>query len=138
MLVSFFAIGLNVTLNLQLTFRFGMGHRGLALSTGLAAVANFLLLFLLMRRAAGGMQTGVVVASFARMVVAGAGLAGVCWAGHILLAPWLQSVHLAARATALFAVIGVGSAIYFALCALLRVEEAQDAVALLRRKISRA
>jgi len=138
MMVSFFSIGLNVALNLQLTFRLGMGHRGLALSTGLAAVANFLLLFLLMRRAAGGMQTGVVVASFARMAVAGAGLAGVCWAGHIFLAPWLQSGHLLARATALFAVIGVGSSIYFALCALLRVEEAEDAVALLRRKISRA
>jgi len=137
MMVSFFAIGLNVTLNMQLTFRLGMGHRGLALSTGLAAVANFLLLFLLMRRAVGGMQTGVIVSSLSRMALAGAGLAAACWAGQHLLPAWLQSEHLTVRAGALFAVIGVGSAVYFALCALLRVEEANDAIALVRSKLKR-
>ncbi len=137
MVVSFFSIGLNVVLNWQLTFRLGMGHRGLALSTGLSAIANFLMLYLLMRRAAGGMRTGLLVASFARILVAGAGLAGVCAAGQHWLAPWLDSASLVNRAWSLLAVIGSGAAVYFGLCALLRVEEAGDALALVRRKISR-
>jgi hypothetical protein len=37
----------------------------------------------------------------------------------------------------LLAIIGAGAAVYFALCALLRVDEAQDAVSLIKRKISR-
>lgn len=52
MTVSFVSIALNVLLNWQLTFRLGMGHRGLALSTGLSATANFLFLYFYMRRAA--------------------------------------------------------------------------------------
>lgn len=137
MVVSFISIGLNVVLNWQLTFRLGMGHRGLALSTGLSAIANFLMLYLLMRRAAGGMRTGALVGSFARILVAGAGLAGVCIAGQHWLGPWLDSESLVNRAWSLLAVIGAGAATYFGLCAVLRVEEARDALMLVRRKISR-
>lgn len=137
MVVSFCAISLNVLLNWQLTFRMGMGHRGLALSTGLSAIANFLMLFMLMRRAAGGMQTAALSASFLRMAIAGAGLLGVCVAGRQFLAPWLGSPVLFDRAWSLLAVIAVGAAVYFGLCALLRVEEARDALVLVRRKINR-
>ncbi len=137
MVVSFASIALNVLLNWQLTFRMGMGHRGLALSTGLSAIANFLMLFMLMRRAAGGMQTAALCASFARMTIAGAGLLGACVAGRHFLASWLGSPVLLDRAWSLLAVIAVAAAVYFGLCALLRVDEARDALALVRRKISR-
>jgi putative peptidoglycan lipid II flippase len=76
MLVSFGAIGLNVLLNWQLTFQLGMGHRGLALSTGLAAVVNFVALYLLMRKAAGGMRTASLLDrmwSLLAVIAAGAG-----------------------------------------------------------------
>jgi putative peptidoglycan lipid II flippase len=137
MLVSFAAIGLNVLLNWQLTFRLGMGHRGLALSTGLAAVANFGALYLLMRGAAGGMETRSVVGAFLRILIAAAGLAGACVAGRHWLGAWLHSPHLADRIGSLAAVVAAGCVVYFGLCALLRVEEAREALALLRRKISR-
>lgn len=137
MLVSFAAIGLNVLLNWQLTFRLGMGHRGLALSTGLAAVANFAALYVLMRGAAGGMKTRSVAASFLRILAAAAGLAAVCWAGREWLGTWLHSPHLLERAWSLGAVVAAAAVVYFGLCALLRVEEARDAVALIRRKLTR-
>jgi putative peptidoglycan lipid II flippase len=137
MVVSFISIGLNVAINWLLTFHLGMGHRGLALSTGLSAIANFLMLYFLMRRAAGGMQTGPLVSAFLRMLVAAALLAGVCLAGEQWLGPWLSSASLFDRAWSLLAVIGVGAAAYFGLCTLLRVDEASEAFALLRRKIAR-
>src|SRR4051794_7797310 len=53
MVVSLFSIGLNAALNWFFTFRLGLGHRGLALSTSLVALTNFLLLYVMMRRYIG-------------------------------------------------------------------------------------
>lgn len=137
MTVSFAAIGLNVFLNWQLAFRFGMGPRGLALSTGISAVANFAVLYLVMRSAVGGMRTRGLMGPFLRMVLAAAGLAGVCLAGLYWLGPWLHADSLLDRTWSLLAIITAAAAVYFAICALLRVDEARDALALVKRKISR-
>lgn len=137
MLVSFGAIALNVLLNWQLTFQLGMGHRGLALSTGLAAVANFLALYLLMRRAAGGLRTASLIGPFGKMLIAAAGLAAVCYAGQQWLGTWLVADNLVDRIWSLLAVISAGAGVYFGLCALLHVAEAREALAIIRRKITR-
>jgi hypothetical protein len=71
------------------------------------------------------------------MLVAAAGLAGACLAGRHFLAPWLVSASLLDRMWSLLAVIGAGAFVYFGLCALLRVEETKQALAILQRKISR-
>lgn len=57
--------------------------------------------------------------------------------GREWLAPWITGVSLVDRVWSLLAVIGAAAAVYFALCALLRVEEARDALSLIKRKISR-
>jgi putative peptidoglycan lipid II flippase len=137
MLVTFFGIALNIVLNWQLTFRMGLGHKGLALSTGLVATIDFIILYFLMRRAAGGMETFKVVGSFGRILVAAAGLAAVCILGREWLEPWLGAESLVDRAWSLLAIIGAAAAVYFVICALLRVEEAREAMALVKRKISR-
>ena len=137
MVVSLASIALNVLLNWQLTFRMGMGHRGLALSTGLSAVANFLMLYFLMRRASGGMNTGDLLGPLVKMLLAAAGLAVACAAGQQWLAPWLSGASLIDRAWSLFAVIAAAAVVYFGICAVLRVDEARGAWALVRRKISR-
>jgi hypothetical protein len=49
----------------------------------------------------------------------------------------LRAESLVDRAWSLLAIIGAAAAVYFALCALLRVEEAREALALVKRKISR-
>jgi putative peptidoglycan lipid II flippase len=137
MTVSFVSIGLNVVLNWFFTFHLGMGHRGLALSTGLAATANFLMLYFFMRRAAGGMPTSTMLGSFLRMIIAAAALAAVCVLGRQYLGEWLVSPSLVDRQWSLLSVIAVGAGVYFGVCALLRVDEAHEAIALIKRKISR-
>jgi putative peptidoglycan lipid II flippase len=137
MLVTFFGIALNIFLNWQLTFRMGLGHKGLALSTGLVATIDFFILYFLMRRAAGGMETFKVVGSFGRILVAAAGLAAVCLYGKQWLAPWLVAPALADRAWSLLAIIAAGASVYFFLCAVLRVDEAREALSLVKRKITR-
>ena len=137
MTVSFIAIGLNALLNWFFTFRLGMGHRGLALSTSLSATANFFMLYFFMRRAAGGMHGLALLGSFARMLVAALLLAGVCVAGKHVLGEALMSPMILDRLWSLLSVIAVGAGVYFGACILLRVDEARDALALLKRKISR-
>jgi hypothetical protein len=49
----------------------------------------------------------------------------------------LAADSLVDRAWSLFAIIGAAAVVYFGLCALLRVDEAREAMALVRRKITR-
>jgi hypothetical protein len=49
----------------------------------------------------------------------------------------LGAESLVDRAWSLLAIIGAAAAVYFVICALLRVEEAREAMALVKRKISR-
>jgi hypothetical protein len=83
------------------------------------------------------METFKVVSSFGRILVAAAGLAAVCLLGREWLGPWLAADSLLDRAWSLLAIIGAAALVYFAICALLRVEEAWEALALVKRKISR-
>jgi putative peptidoglycan lipid II flippase len=50
MMVSFASIAVNLALNWYFTFRMGLGHKGLALSTGCVALTNFLVLYYNMRK----------------------------------------------------------------------------------------
>src|SRR3954454_21953092 len=67
MFVSLFSIALNFCLNWLLTLHLGLGHRGLALSTSVVAVTNFVLLYVMMRRYAGRLETGVMLQTFGKL-----------------------------------------------------------------------
>src|SRR5437016_1884545 len=79
MIVSIFSIVTNFILNWFFMFKVGLGHRGLALSTSLVAVTNFLLLYIMMRRFAGALETGALVGLVAKLVIPALLLAGICW-----------------------------------------------------------
>jgi len=137
MMVSFFSIAVNYGLNQWFTFRLGWGHRGLAFSTGLVALTNFSLLYLLMHREVKRLETRQMAATLAKLVIAGAALAAVCWAAKTwLFAGWMH-FNFALRATALFATIGVAGGIFFATAMLLRIEELDDLARLVQRKLGR-
>lgn len=137
MLVSFGAIGLNIVLNYLLIFQAGLGHRGLALSTSLSATANFLCLFWLMHRAAGGLEGRAFVRSLAACALAALGMVGVVWLFQYLGSPGLRAPHLLTRITVLGGLIAAAGGVYFALCALLQVGEIREFVQLLRRRLRR-
>src|SRR5205823_11685678 len=61
MLVSLLSILINFGLNWLFTFQLGLGHRGLALSTSLVPITNFLLLYIMMRRYVGRLETGAML-----------------------------------------------------------------------------
>jgi putative peptidoglycan lipid II flippase len=135
MLVSFLSIATNYFLNQYFTFHLGWGHRGLAFSTGLVALTNFTLLYLLMHRHTGRLETRQMLGTLVKLALAGALLAAVCMsAEHWLFAGW-AGFGFVTRATLLIGVIAVAGGIFFAAAMLLRIEELDDVTALVRRKL---
>jgi putative peptidoglycan lipid II flippase len=137
MMVSFIAIGSNLLLNLFFAFGLHWGHRGLALSTSLTAIINFTLLYILMHRRTGRLDTRQMFSMLGKMAVAGAGLAGVCLLGQRFLLEGFSHFGLAWKLVSLLGVIGAAAAVFFAMCYALRVSEMQEAVALVARKLRR-
>ena len=135
MMVSFLAIGLNLLLNWLFTFRLGWGHRGLAFSTSLIATINFILLYLLMWRHVGGLETRRLLGNLLRLAVAGAGLALVCWAADRWVLDAWTGMRLLRKMIALFATIALAGGVFFAAAFALRVPEMRDLFQLVQRRV---
>src|SRR5262245_17011414 len=69
MMVSIFSIMINFVLNWFFMFKLGLGHRGLALAVSLVAIINFALLYLMMRKHAGPLETGALLGLLAKLVI---------------------------------------------------------------------
>jgi putative peptidoglycan lipid II flippase len=137
MVVSFFAIGLNLLLNWLFTVHFGWGHRGLAFSTACIATSNFLILYLLMRRHLGRLESAALFSLLTKLAAASAALAAVCWAGnHFLLAHWATQPFLP-KLGALLAVIVAAGAAFFACASALRIREMDDISRIVSRRLGR-
>lgn len=137
MMVSFLSIAVNYGLNQLFTFHLGWGHRGLALSTGLVALTNFTLLYLLMHKQVHRLETKHMIATLAKLALAGAVLAAVCWAAmRWPMAGW-KTMSFVVRTLLLGTTIAVAGGAFFASAALLRIEELDDMLAVVKRKLRR-
>lgn len=137
MFVSIFSIALNFGLNWLLTFHMGLGHRGLALSTSVIAITNFLLLYAMMRRYAGRLETTTMLITFAKLLVAGACLAAVCWLGSRFFFPLGITQTQWHKVLGVGAIVTAGTLVFFGAAYLLRVAELQDVAAVVQRKLRR-
>src|SRR5947207_294139 len=124
----------NLFLNCLFTFRLGWGHRGLSFSTSLVATFNFLLLYGLMWRHIRGLETRRLFAGLGKICVAGVLLALVCWAAnHWWLDAW-ERLCFFEKLFALLAAIVASLITFFGAALLLRVDEVQDVVDLVRQR----
>lgn len=137
MFVSLCSIAVNFCLNYYFTFHLNLGHRGLALSTSLVAFSNFLMLYTMMRRYTGRLETGAMIKTLAKLLVAGALLAAICLlAQHFILFP---DVALSAwrKLFGITLTIAIGGAAFFGAAYVLHVAELRDVVLLVRGRLSR-
>jgi putative peptidoglycan lipid II flippase len=138
MLVSFLAVALNLLLNWVFTFRLGWGHRGLAFSTGCIATVNFLLLYALMRRQLGGLESRRMFVMLGKVAVAVAALVAVCAASsHWLLADWATQSFVS-KLSALLLTVVVGGLVFGGFGLALHIEELKQFSAALGRRLRRA
>jgi putative peptidoglycan lipid II flippase len=137
MIVSFLAVGLNLLFNWLFTFHLGWKHRGLAFSTGCVATCNFLLLYGLMQRELGGLESRRLLATLAKVGAAGAALAAVCAAAnHWLLADW-PTQALLSKFLALGTTIAAAGGVFVLVAAALGVEELTAGLGAIRRRLRR-
>ena len=137
MLVSLLSIAVNFALNWVLTFHYGLGHRGLALSTSLVAITNFLLLYYMMRRYAERLETGAMLRTLAKLLAAGALLAAVCFLAQRTLLVGGAEAPFARKLFGVSVTIAVGAVVFFGAAYALRVAELRDLAAFVRRRAAR-
>ena len=137
MLVSLLSIAVNFGLNWFFAFQLKIGHRGLALSTSIVAIINFLLLYIMMRRYTHRLETRTLVATFLKLCLAGALLGLVCYGAHVLFFRQLFALRIWQKAVDLLITIPIAALAFFGAAYVLRVAEVQDVVALVRRRLGR-
>jgi putative peptidoglycan lipid II flippase len=137
MIVSIGAIAVNAVLSWLFTFRLGLGHRGLALSTACIASINFGLLYVIMRKRLGRLDTSHMSSMLMRISIPSLLLAAICWTGRYwALANW-PSLALLPKVAALSVTIGVAVTAFFGTAMLFRVAELEAITAGLMRRIKR-
>jgi putative peptidoglycan lipid II flippase len=137
MFVSLTSIAVNFSLNWFFTYRLHLGHRGLALSTSLVAIFNFFFLYSMMRYYTGRLETGALLKTICKLLVAGIGLAAICWLALTFF--FARHPHAPDWQNLLVMLITIcsGAGIFFGGAYLLRVAELHDVVELVRRKFGR-
>jgi len=138
MVVSIVGIGLNLLLNWIFTFRLGWGHKGLAFSTGVNAVISFAVLYGLMHREIGRMETTVLVNTLLKVGVAGGLMGLVCVVGNRWLMEPFRPLHsVLVDAVAMAGVIGCAGVVYVGTVALLKVDVTEEVIRMIKRKLKR-
>jgi putative peptidoglycan lipid II flippase len=113
----------------------GMGIRGLALATTVAAALHVFLMLAVLRRRLGGFETGRLLLSVGKTLLASAAAGAACWAAARgsgdVFASHLK-LHAAVVVTVGFA---AGAAVYAGCAVLLKMEEVRQVRSLLRRRV---
>ena len=138
MLVSFFSIATNYVLNQIFTFKLHFGHRGLALSTSLVAVINFSILYVMMSRHIGGLESRTMFRNLGKLSLASVPMMVLCLSSQHWLFAGLATMAFLPKLIAVFGTIGVAAIVFGGTAALLRIEEIDDVIKMVRRKLGRA
>jgi putative peptidoglycan lipid II flippase len=135
MVVSFLAVGLNLLLNWIFTLQLGWGHRGLAFSTACVATSNFLILYVLMRRQLGRLESRAMAMLLARVALASLALLAIAGGGKWLLLDGWPIQPFWPKLASLTLVIGCAAAAFFLCAAVLGIGEVRELTQALRRRL---
>src|SRR5437667_6953167 len=132
------SIAINFYLNWFFTYRLHLGHRGLALSTSLVAIANFFFLYSMMRHYTKRLELGAMLKTMAKVLLSGAVLAANCSLAASLLSQPQPAALAWQNLLVMLITICCGAGAFFSAAYLLRVAEVHDLVDLVRRRFGRA
>jgi putative peptidoglycan lipid II flippase len=137
MFVSLTSIAVNFSLNWFFTFHLHLGHRGLALSTSLVAITNFFFLYSMMRHYTKRLETGAMLKTIGKLLLAGSVLAVICWVASSFF--FMRYPHAPGWQNAMVMLVTIvcGAGAFFSAAYLLHVAEVHDVVDLLQRRIGR-
>ncbi len=136
MMISFISIAFNFAFNLFFIFHLKMGHKGLALSTALAAMLNMGMLVFFMTRFAGTLHLKKLWSTFWRCAIASMPMIFLA----IATRPWLH--HLAhnsifIRMGGLLSIIAGAVTLFISMGWVLQIEELSGAFTLIKLKLKK-
>ena len=134
--VSLIGIALNLVLCTILYYGFGLGHVGLALTTGLIAVLNFLQLLWAIQKKIELGDPAEWLSFFLRISVASFACGAVAFAGDSVFLSQHHMQTMEGAAVLLLNILAAGG-VYLGLTTLLGVPESVEIIALLKRKLGR-
>jgi putative peptidoglycan lipid II flippase len=134
MFVSLTSIAVNFSLNWFFTYHLHLGHRGLALSTSLVAITNFFFLYSMMRYYTKHLETGAMLKTVGKLLIAGLGLAAICWVARSFF--FMRYPHAAGWQNLLVILVTIvcGAGTFFSTAYFLGVAEVHDLVDLVKRR----
>jgi putative peptidoglycan lipid II flippase len=137
MIISFVSIGVNYGLNSLFFYHLHWGFRGLALSTGLVALANFGLLYFFMHQEIARLETKRLLFTLVKVFLATDVLVLTCFGCQwLLLSQWAQ-MGFVFRVLALLVTIGLALGAFALAASLLKLREMHDMLTAVRRRLSR-
>src|SRR5579885_357775 len=125
MIISLISVLLNVLLNYTLIFKAGLGHRGLAFSTTISAIGNFLALYILMART-HNLHTIRFVNHMLRCALACTLLGAFSWYVFVNFADLLYNPSLLIRFGFLTFALFCSGCVYLTACLALRIEGTKE------------
>lgn len=136
MVVSFLSIAVNYGLNSLFT-QWGWGFRGLAVSTGIVALANFGLLYFFMWREISRLETKRLLVTLAKIFLATDALVlaalGCDW---LMLSQW-ATMNFVFRLLSLVLTIVVSMGAFAWVASLLKLREMNDLLSAVKRRLAR-
>jgi putative peptidoglycan lipid II flippase len=126
-IISVAAVAVNIAASLALVG--GLGFRGLALATSIAAMAHGAALLILLRGELGGLEGNRLAATLVKSVGASAAMAAAARATHAWVTQAIQDQNTLAQVSALALAIAAGVAVLAITAKLLRIAEFDEAVA---------
>lgn len=134
--VNCFIILINIGLSVLLVGP--MSFRGLALAYSLAGLLSMFLLFALLRRKIGPFGGKIILHAVLKISIASA-VMGLCVALYLKgLAPYLDTGRKWMQVFELLSAIAIGAGAYIGMALILRIEEMDDSLALVYRKLGRS
>jgi putative peptidoglycan lipid II flippase len=129
---------LSVLANLMLNLAFirVLGYRGLALGTSLAAMFNAGALLWLLRRRLDGLDGRRIAVAFVKIAIASTLMGGAGYSIASALATWWPDTSTIARAVHVAGAIGGSLGVLVISAKLLRIQEFEDAAALVLRRLT--
>ena len=128
-IVSLFAIGLNIILNSLLIFQLGFDQRSLAVSTACSITMNFLLVLFLLRRRVGNFDGRSLALVFVKSAVAAA-----IMGGAVALIYW-QLLHPLGSNFSLLISILIAMPVFYVICRIFRLRELDQIIGAMLEKI---
>jgi len=131
-IIAFVAFIVNAVLGYVLGFTFGYKHTGLALASSISSIINFVLLFYLIERRVGNINIKSIIVLLVKLTAISGVMGVVIWRISKLTF-WNESAFSLEKIGILAASIVIAAVIYFLLAKILKIEEADFLVKMIRR-----